>query len=104
MTIDVQEVALAALRSVVDPELGIDIVTLGLIYAVDVREGVVFVDMTLTTPGCPVSEGLPSDAARALSLALAPLRYSAQVRIVWDPPWTPARLDEAAARALGLRA
>jgi metal-sulfur cluster biosynthetic enzyme len=103
VSFDVRDFARAALRGVVDPELGIDIVTLGLVYDIDVRDGTVLVDMTLTTPGCPVSEGLPSDAARALDDALVPFGYTAEVRIVWDPPWTPARLDLAAARALGLR-
>jgi metal-sulfur cluster biosynthetic enzyme len=101
--VDVHDVALGALRGVFDPELAIDIVTLGLVYAVAVHRNAVLVDMALTTPGCPVSEGLPADTARALDTALEPLGYTAQVRIVWDQPWTPARLDPTAARALGLR-
>jgi metal-sulfur cluster biosynthetic enzyme len=103
MTSDPRDVALDALRSVYDPELGIDIVALGLVYRVEPHDDVVTVDMTLTTPGCPVSESLPAEAAAAVDAALAPLGRRAEVRIVWDPPWTPARLDTDAARALGLR-
>jgi metal-sulfur cluster biosynthetic enzyme len=56
--------------------------------------------MTLTTPGCPVSESLPAEAAQALEAALG---VPARVVVVWDPPWTPDRIDPAAAAALGLR-
>jgi metal-sulfur cluster biosynthetic enzyme len=88
-----------ALSRVWDPELGIDIVSLGLVYDVRVEELGVEVDMTLTTPGCPVSESLPSEARQILGQALpeVPLRLD----VVWEPPWTPARLSEEAARSLG---
>ncbi len=92
--------AYTALRGVVDPELGLDIVDLGLVYALRSEDGGVTVEMTLTTPGCPVSESLPAEAGRALEAALGvPVR----VAVVWDPPWTPDRIDPAAAAALGLR-
>lgn len=94
------ERALSALRGVVDPELGIDIVALGLVYAVRADGAGIEVEMTLTTPGCPVSEALPAEACQALESALAvPVR----VAVVWDPPWTPDRIDPAAAASLGLR-
>jgi metal-sulfur cluster biosynthetic enzyme len=94
------EQARAALRGVVDPELGLDIIDLGLVY--DVRQDAdgVVVEMTLTTPGCPVSESLPAEAGQALEAMLA---VPARVVVVWDPPWTPDRIDPAAAAALGLR-
>jgi len=92
--------ARSVLHGVVDPELGLDIVDLGLVYAIREEDGGIAVEMTLTTPGCPVSESLPVDAARVLEAALdVPVR----VDVVWDPPWTPDRIDPAAAEALGLR-
>ncbi len=89
-----------ALSNVWDPELGIDIVSLGLIYEVRVGELGVEVDMTLTTPGCPVSDSLPWEARQMLSMALPEVLV--QFNLVWDPPWTPERLSETASRALGL--
>lgn len=92
--------ALAALHEVVDPELGLDIVDLGLVYGVRTDDGGLVVEMTLTTPGCPVSEALPAEARAALARALpVPVR----VDVVWDPPWTPERITARAAAALGLR-
>jgi metal-sulfur cluster biosynthetic enzyme len=76
----------AALQEVIDPELGLDVVALGLVDAVRGRGDRVEVDMTLTTPGCPVSEQLPAEAVAALRHALPEL--SVDVQLVWDPPWT----------------
>lgn len=92
--------ARVALRNVIDPELGMDIVDLGLVYDVRQAGDGVTVDMTLTTPGCPVSESLPAEACQTLERALGvPVR----ICVVWDPPWTPERIDPAAAAALRLR-
>lgn len=95
------KVALEALRNVWDPELGIDVVSLGLIYDLRVDDTGLVVDMTLTTPGCPVSEQLPSEAAEALRRALP--QYPVRVDIVWDPPWNPERMSDEALAALGFR-
>jgi metal-sulfur cluster biosynthetic enzyme len=97
----VRERALAALREVWDPELGLDVVSLGLIYGIDVVGDRVTVEMTLTTPGCPVAESLPSEARDALQQALP--EATIDVQIVWDPPWTPDRLSPEALDALGYR-
>lgn len=95
------ERARRALRTVLDPELGIDIVALGLIYDIREDDGRLVVEMTLTTPGCPVSQSLPQEAARALDLELpAEESRDAQVRVVWDPPWTPERMEPGAMDAL----
>jgi metal-sulfur cluster biosynthetic enzyme len=92
-----------ALRGVYDPELGIDIVAMGLVYDVREEGGRVVVDMTLTTPGCPVSESLPDAAWSAAIDALGPGGVTAvEVRLVWDPPWTPERLSPDALAALGM--
>lgn len=91
-----------ALRTVYDPELGIDIVALGLVYDVRLESGRVVVEMTLTTPGCPVSESLPDEAATVAADALGPGGTAqVDVRVVWEPPWTPERMSSAAAAALG---
>ena len=97
----VTEVAGEALRNVLDPELEIDIVSLGLVYAIRLDETGLVVDMTLTTPGCPVSELLPTEAAEALRRALP--QHPVRVDIVWDPPWSPERMSDDALVALGFR-
>ena len=99
-TPDMAQQARSILRDVVDPELGLDIVDLGLVYDIRREGDGVVVEMTLTTPGCPVSESLPAEARQALEAALG---APARVVVVWDPPWTPDRIDPAAAAALGLR-
>jgi len=91
-----------ALRGVVDPELGLDIVALGLVYDVRLEGDRVVVEMTLTTPGCPVSESLPDEAYYVVREALGSDRAEqVEVRVVWDPPWTPERMRPEAAALLG---
>lgn len=94
-----REAVMSALGTVYDPELGLDIVALGLVYDVRVEGDTVEVDMTLTTPGCPVSEQLPAEAEAAVRSAVP----DAEVRldVVWDPPWTPERLTPLAREQLG---
>ena len=92
-----------ALRNIYDPELGVDIVSLGLIYKVYPEDNQIIIDMTLTTPGCPVSENLPSFAEQAAASALAPYGLSCKVNIVWDPPWSLDMMEEETIRYLGLR-
>ena len=84
-----------ALRTVYDPEIPVNILDLGLIYRVDVdHEGDVEIDMTLTAPGCPVAGEVPG----MVEDAVAPVEdvRSVSVEIVWDPPWNPSRMSEAA--------
>jgi metal-sulfur cluster biosynthetic enzyme len=91
-----------ALSQVYDPELGLDIVSLGLVYALRAEDDRVVIEMTLTTPGCPVSESLPEQAAAAAADALGPGGPGrVDVRVVWEPPWTPERLTDDAAGRLG---
>jgi len=97
-------VALAweALGCVYDPELCLDVVSLGLVYDVREEQGVVVVEMTLTTPGCPAAESLPDMAKLAVAQAVGPA-VGVEVRVVWDPPWSPAMMNDEAAGALGFR-
>jgi metal-sulfur cluster biosynthetic enzyme len=81
-----------ALREVVDPELGCNIVDLGLIYNISIAGSKVSVQMTLTTPGCPMSQMISQGAQFAL--LSVPGVEEASVEIVWDPPWHPAMMTE----------
>lgn len=90
-----------ALEQVIDPELGIDIVNLGLVYGVDLDEnGKCTVTMTLTTIGCPLG-GIISDQIKA-ALADIPEVKETEVNIVWNPPWTKDRMSRYAKIALGI--
>ncbi len=90
-----------ALDTVYDPELGLSVVSLGLVYDLREEGDVLVVEMTLTTPGCPASESLPAIARDAVARAVP--GAVVDVRVVWDPPWTPARMSDLAAAALGFR-
>lgn len=94
-----RDAVLAALGDVWDPELGLDVVSLGLVYDVRVDGNELEIDMTLTTPGCPVSEQLPAEAEAAVRNAVPDADVT--LNIVWDPPWTPERLSPAALEQLG---
>ena len=89
------------LRTIFDPELPVNIYELGLIYGIDVDpQGAVTVRMTLTSPACPVAESLPPEVeakVRAIDGVT-----DARVELVWDPPWTPDRMSEAARLEAGL--
>ena len=87
------------LRSIPDPEFGVSIVDLGLIYSAACHDGAVKVVMTLTTPTCP-SGGWIQEGARA-ALAGIPGVRSVEVDLVFDPAWTPAMLSDHARRELG---
>lgn len=89
-----------ALRGVLDPELGVNVVDLGLVYGVAVEGGRVRVRMTLTAPGCPLHELLPAWVREAVA-RLEGVEEVA-VEVVWSPPWTPERMSAAAREMLGL--
>jgi metal-sulfur cluster biosynthetic enzyme len=90
---------LDSIRTVTDPELGINVVDLGLIYEVKVEGNAIRVRMTLTSPGCPMAGMIASDVEEALRQGFPGREVS--VDIVWDPPWTTDRLSAAARAALG---
>ena len=92
--------AWAALEDVMDPELCLDVVSLGLVYDLRTEGENVVVEMTLTTPGCPVSESLPEEARAAIVQATGGT-VGVDVRVVWDPPWSPEMMNDRAATALG---
>ena len=89
-----------ALKGIYDPEIPVNIYDLGLIYEVDIRDAVAAIQMTLTTPGCPVAQTFPGMVEGAVKLV--PGITDAVVELVWEPPWTQARISEAARLELGL--
>ena len=89
-----------ALRSVEDPEAGMNIVDLGLVYEIDAQPGKVRVQMTMTSPACPVGPYLVDEAAAAVRAA-APDGTEVQVDLVWEPPWTPERMSPEAQGRFG---
>jgi metal-sulfur cluster biosynthetic enzyme len=89
-----------ALRHVYDPELGVNVIDLGLVYDVEVNEGGhVIIDMTLTTPGCPMHESLSEGVGAALQEI--PGITSGEVRLVWEPAWDPSHMTNEGRRLLG---
>lgn len=90
-----------ALRTVYDPEIPVNIFELGLVYKIDVDDqNVVHIDMTLTSPMCPVAETLPEEV-KAKVEALDRVS-AAMVKVVWDPPWNPSMMTEEAQLELGI--
>jgi FeS assembly SUF system protein len=98
---ELYEGVVAALREIFDPEIPVNIYDLGLIYAVDVSpDADVAVTMTLTTPHCPVAESMPSEVE--LRVGAVPGVRDAEVNLVWDPPWDPAKMSDEARLELGM--
>jgi metal-sulfur cluster biosynthetic enzyme len=89
-----------ALRRVDDPEAGMNIVDLGLVYAVDVGADAVRIDMTMTTAACPMVDMI-TDQARGVVAAIVPQGTAIDIRLVWDPPWTPDKMTGVAKEHFG---
>jgi metal-sulfur cluster biosynthetic enzyme len=90
----------AALKGVLDPELGINIVDLGLVYRAERAETGIEVAITMTSPSCPIGEMLVEEA-KAVLQARFPDVSSVEVEVVWDPPWSLDRMSDTARRELG---
>ena len=90
-----------ALKEIYDPEIPVNIYELGLIYGVEVTEdGHASVQMTLTTPHCPVAESMPAEVE--LRVSAVPGIATAEVNLVWDPPWDPQKMSDEAKLELGM--
>lgn len=89
-----------ALRRVKDPELHLDVVVLGLVYDIDVQDSHVHVKMSLTSPMCPVAPQIVEQAQTEVQAVEGV--DSAEVELVWDPRWTPERIDPIIRASLGL--
>ena len=95
MAIPNQDQVIEVLKTIFDPEIPVDIYELGLIYEVKISaEGKVDIDMTLTSPNCPVAESLPKEVED--KVAEMEGVESSKVQIVFDPPWTQDMMSEAA--------
>ncbi|MEE8117316.1 MAG: iron-sulfur cluster assembly protein [Gemmatimonadales bacterium] len=95
-----EEVVRKSLRSVKDPELNLNIMDIGLVYDIDIEDGNVTVKMTLTSPGCPAGPEILGDTEQAVR-ALEGVK-DVQVELVWEPYWTPDRIDPRVRAFLGL--
>ncbi len=88
------------LTGVIDPEVGINIVDLGLVYDVDIKSDKIEISMTMTSRVCPMGEYLREQAQEAVRRKL-PGDTKALVNLVWDPPWTPEMMSDIARKHLG---
>lgn len=95
------DIVLETLRQVIDPEIGCNIVDLGLVYSIADDEGVVTIRMTLTTPGCPMHETI-CDGVRNVLLELPGVR-DVQVELVWEPRWHPSMMTDTGRQFVGVR-
>ncbi|MFY9315305.1 MAG: metal-sulfur cluster assembly factor [Burkholderiales bacterium] len=95
-----EDALLDALRAVDDPEAGMNIVELGLVYGVEAALPVARVRMTMTSPACPLGDYL-TDAVRDALLARFAEITQVEIEMVWDPPWTPERMSEEARNFFG---
>lgn len=89
-----------ALRRVDDPEVGINIVDLGLIYRIDVSGDKAVIEMTMTSPACPMGDMILDDMEKALDRILPPTAFL-EILLVWTPPWEPSMMSPAAKARLG---
>jgi metal-sulfur cluster biosynthetic enzyme len=96
---DLVEAVRQELRGVMDPELGINIVDLGLVYDIEVEDSLATVTMTLTSPGCPAGGQILMSTQKAAEAAEGVDR--AEVNLVWKPFWTPDRIDPAVRAMMG---
>lgn len=98
--VELENKVIEILKTIYDPEIPVDIFELGLIYEVKIdKENNVFIDMTLTSPNCPVAETMPKEVEE--KVASHPLFASAKVNIVFDPPWDKDMMSEEAQLELG---
>ncbi len=96
----VEQAVWEALTEVIDHEVGVNIVDLGLVYKVAVTDAQADVEITMTSPSCPVHAMIADEARQAILRRVSTLS-AAEVRIVWDPPWTPELMSEEAKKILG---
>ena len=88
------------LRQVIDPEVGVNIVALGLVYRIDVAPDSLMIEMTMTSPACPMGEMIVGDVRAALRKVL-PEAVQPDVRLVWEPPWNSSMMDETTKQHFG---
>ncbi len=89
----------AALKTVMDPEVGIDIVEMGMVYSVAVTDNRAEIEITMTSPSCPLHVSITNEARQAVARAL-PSLAGVDVQVVWEPAWTPERMSDTARKML----
>jgi len=97
-----KENVIKALKKVYDPEIPVNIVDLGLIYGIEIKDNSVNIKMTMTAPGCPLGFLLVDMVKEAVKEEIPSVK-EVNVKLVWDPPWTPERMSEEAKRLLGFK-
>ncbi|MCL5783259.1 MAG: metal-sulfur cluster assembly factor [Candidatus Thermoplasmatota archaeon] len=95
-----KEEIMEQLKQVSDPEIGMDIVNLGLVYDVEINGDKVYIRMTMTAPTCPVTPWILSEAQRVVENLEGV--EAADVELVWDPPWNPVMMSDEAKEALNM--
>lgn len=95
-----KEDVLNALKNVIDPEIGLDVVNLGLIYDLNLENDNVYVKMTMTVVGCPLASWILTDTEN--KIREIPSVKDVKVELVWDPPWSVDRISDEARKLLGL--
>lgn len=95
-----KEAIRAALRNVIDPEVGVNVVDLGLVYGIETAPNRVRVAMTMTTPACPMGSMITEDAREAIR-NIVPESAEVDVQLVWDPPWNSSMMSEKAKQHFG---
>ncbi len=96
-----KEEVLKVLRNVVDPEIGINIVDLGFIYGIEIKEKKIHIKMTLTVPSCPMHAMFTHEVENALKSVFEDADIT--VELVFDPPWTPDKMSNEAKKKLGIK-
>ena len=95
-----KEEILEQLKQVSDPEIGMDVVNLGLVYDVEINGDRVYIKMTMTAPTCPVTPWILSEAQRIVENVEDV--EAADIELVWDPPWNPSMMTDEAKEALNM--
>ena len=98
--IDTKEQIINEIKKIYDPEIPVNIYELGLIYKIEVDDNKVLIEMTLTSPNCPVAESLPNSVKDNI-LKIEGIK-DVDLKLVWDPPWTKEKMSEAAKLELNL--
>ena len=95
-----EEQILETLKRVLDPEIGVNIVDLGLVYQVQIRPEEIYIQLTMTSPACPLHGVITRNMAKELRKSFPELGEMT-IELVWDPPWSPEMMSEAAKKQLG---
>ena len=97
---NIKEKIISEIKKIYDPEIPVNIYELGLIYKIDVVNEKAYIEMTLTSPNCPVAESLPNSVKENI-LKIEGIK-EVELKLVWDPPWTKDKMSEAAKLELNL--